>query len=133
MPSRDLSRLMWAEACELLDRAERLHRQFYRPSRSASLPNWEPPVDLYHYPGGLWLIVALPGADGDSIEVYTETEALLVRAERPLPTAAAGASMQRLEIPFGHFERRVPLPPGQYRMARREWRDGCLYLDLRSS
>ena len=38
---------MWSEACEMLARAERLHRDFFRPTRSAGqLPSWEPPDDV---------------------------------------------------------------------------------------
>ena len=41
------SNWMWSEACEMLARAERLHREFFRPARSASgLLAWEPPVDV---------------------------------------------------------------------------------------
>ena len=38
---------MWAEACEMLTRAERLHRQFFQPARGgAQTPTWEPPADV---------------------------------------------------------------------------------------
>ena len=38
---------MWAEACEMLARAERLHRQFFQPARGrAQTPTWEPPADV---------------------------------------------------------------------------------------
>ena len=41
------NRWMWAEACEALERAERMHREFFRPVRSVSrAPAWEPPVDV---------------------------------------------------------------------------------------
>ena len=35
MPTRKPPMSMWAEACQILDRAEHLRRQFYRPSRVA--------------------------------------------------------------------------------------------------
>ncbi len=131
MPSRDLERLMWAEACEMLNRAERLQRQFFRPGRGSTLPLWEPPVDVYQTAEGLWLVVALPGADPDSIDVSVEGRDLVVRAERRLPNEAHAGSVQRLEIPHGRFERRLPLPAGSYRLEERDWMDGCLYLGLR--
>src|SRR5262249_18730806 len=38
---------MWSEAFEMLARAERLHREVFRPARSpARRPAWEPPVDM---------------------------------------------------------------------------------------
>jgi len=42
---RNYARWMWSEACEMLLRAERLHRQLFALARSfARLPAWEPPV-----------------------------------------------------------------------------------------
>jgi len=35
---------MWSEACDMLARAERMHREFFRPARSRLA--WEPPVDV---------------------------------------------------------------------------------------
>lgn len=130
MPSRDLERLMWAEACEMLDRAERLQRQFFRPGRRSQVVTWEPPIDLYQTSEGLWLVVAMPGADPDSIDVAVEDTDLVIRAERRLPPAAHAGSVHRLEIPHGRFERRLPLPSGTYQLQERDWLDGCLYLGL---
>ena len=40
---------MWAQACELIDQAERMHRQFFRLAarRRGARPSWEPPVDVF--------------------------------------------------------------------------------------
>ena len=48
MPSRSPTDRMWAQACELIDQAERMHRQFFRLTASAR-PHamWEPPVDVF--------------------------------------------------------------------------------------
>lgn len=131
MPSPDLNRLMWAEACEMLDRAERLHRSFYRPASPMRTATWEPPVDVYEVDDGWWLVVAMPGADGQTLEVSLADGALVVRAERRIASMARGGRLHRLEIPFGRFERRLELPAGTYRLHEREWRDGCLYLGVR--
>jgi HSP20 family molecular chaperone IbpA len=37
----------------------------------------------------------------------------------------------RLEIPYGRFERRIPLPTGRYQLADRRLENGCLVLALR--
>ncbi len=61
---------MWAQACELLDRADRMQRQFVRyvgPSADAAV--WEPPVDIQETPGGLQFVFALPGVSPEHIEV----------------------------------------------------------------
>ena len=53
---------MWSDACDMLARAERLHREFFRPVRSASrLPVWEPPVDVLETEREVLVFVALPG------------------------------------------------------------------------
>ena len=121
---------MWAEACEMLERAERLQRSFFRPGRAARASVWEPPVDVYEDADGLWLVIAMPGADSESIDVRVEGSELVVRARRHLPPAAHHGAVRRLEIPHGCFQRRIGLPAGSYRLQRREWLDGCLYLAL---
>lgn len=43
---------MWAEACEILEQAQRLQRQFFRFGRAVEAqPRWEPPVDIVAYGG----------------------------------------------------------------------------------
>jgi HSP20 family molecular chaperone IbpA len=123
---------MWAEACELLERAERLHRQFFVPQRSKGRqPAWQPPVDLLETESELWICVALPGVAKEQLEVLVEAGVLIVSGVRPLPGAAKGARIHRLEIPYGRFERRIELPPGRFDVVQRDLIDGCLTLGLR--
>jgi HSP20 family protein len=64
---------MWSEACEMLARAERLHREFFRPIHSASrLANWEPPVDILETEREVLVFVALPGVSADRVEMAIE-------------------------------------------------------------
>jgi HSP20 family molecular chaperone IbpA len=129
MPTRDPAIWMWAEACEILDRAERLQRQFFRPARRAA---WEPPVDVFETERDILIVVALPGVASDQIELGILDGAVVVAGERRLP-AAAGAAIRRLEIPYGRFERRIALPAGRYEIGGREFVDGCLVLRLRKA
>ncbi len=123
---------MWAEACELLDRAERLHRQFFVPQGTRGRqPSWEPPVDLLETDEELSIYVALPGVDKEQLEVVVEQGTLIVSGERSMPGRARGTVIHRLEIPYGRFERRIELPQGRYDAVRRELIDGCLTLGLR--
>jgi HSP20 family protein len=123
---------MWAEACELLDRAERLHRQFFVPHRARGRqPTWEPPVDLLETEEELWIVVALPGVAKDQLDVLVESGVLIVTGERPMLGRSRGTVIHRLEIPYGRFERRIELPSGRYDVVRRELVDGCLTLGLR--
>lgn len=123
---------MWAEAFDLLERAERLQRQFFRfgEAGASGAPRWEPPVDVFETPERLVVTVALPGVRADRIEVEAEDGALTVRASRPAPFGAETRAIRHLEIPYGRFERRIGLPPGLYELIRNEFVDGCLYIAL---
>jgi HSP20 family protein len=123
---------MWAEACELLDRAERLHRQFFQLGDAyARGPVWEPPVDVFETNGELWILVALPGVDPEGVEISAHDGTLIVAGERVLPREARAGVIHRLEIPYGRFERRIALPAGRFEIGRRDLTDGCLTLSLR--
>jgi HSP20 family molecular chaperone IbpA len=123
---------MWADACEMLTRAERLHRQFFEPSRAASrLPVWQPPADVLETEREVLILVALPGVDPDAVEAAIEDGALWVAGVRALPSELRSAAIHRMELPQGRFERRVPLPPGRYSTAvRRSFAEGCLLVRL---
>lgn len=127
---RDSGTWMWSEAVELLDRAERLHRQFFRPAPPGPRRScWTPPIDLYETDDAVVIAVALPGVTADQLEVAIEDGVLVVAGERRLPLGRGG-TIHRLEIPHGRFERRIELPPGAFRMGRRELSAGCLVLSL---
>jgi HSP20 family molecular chaperone IbpA len=122
---------MWSEACDMLERAERLHRQFFRPG--FALPQsaaWEPPVDIFETAERLWIIAALPGVAPEQIEASISSNELTIAGSRPLPTVARGAKIHRLEIPYGRFGRRVRLPAGRFELDRSELMSGCLVLSL---
>jgi len=122
----------WAEAFDLVEQADRLHRQFFRlaPSqRAAAL--WEPPVDVFEDDHEIVIVVAMPGVPADRVEVVSEPGALVVRGTRPLPISRSGHRVRQLEIPYGAFERRLPLPDGRYETGSPELVQGCLVLRLR--
>jgi HSP20 family molecular chaperone IbpA len=122
---------MWSEACDMLARAERLHREFFRPVRSAALvPTWEPPVDILETGREVLVLVALPGVDPDKVEVAIEGDALVVEGTRVLPAELRTAVIHRLELPQGRFARRVRLPAGRYSDVRRSTVHGCLAVTL---
>jgi len=123
---------MWRQAIELLEQAERMHRQFFRLSASGQTsPVWEPPVDVFEDADGMVIVVALPGVTADRVEVSYEPGVLVVRAERPLPFSGTRRAVRHLEIPYGYFERRIPLAEARLDRATRELADGCLILRLR--
>jgi HSP20 family molecular chaperone IbpA len=122
---------MWAEACQLLEQAERLHRQFFRLSAPGTRVAWEPPVDVFENDGEITIVVALPGVSPESVEVLYEPHGIVVRAERRIPFAERGYAIGRLEIPYGCFERRLALPAGELQAGTRSFANGCLVLTLR--
>jgi HSP20 family protein len=134
MTARNPTDWMWAQACELIDEAERMHRQFFRLAASGrSHATWEPPVDVFEDEREVIVLVALPGVPAHRIEVTTEAGELVLRAERSLPFAGSRRAVRRLEIPYGYFERRIRLPDARLDAGTPEMRDGCLILRLRKS
>jgi HSP20 family protein len=132
MASRNPTTWMWDQAYDLLQEAERLHRQFFRLSATAhACPVWEPPADLYEDDDELVAVVALPGVPAESIRVTLEDGSLVVRAESRLQRPARAGAIRRLEIPYGRFERAIELPAGRLEAVSRDLVDGCLVLRLR--
>jgi len=130
--TKDPALWMWAQACELIDQAERLHRQFFRPSAFArAFAVWEPPIDVFEDGRELLIVVAMPGVSADRVEVRLEPGAVVVRGERPPSLRRSGYAVRQLEIPYGGFERRIALPPGRFEAGAPELVQGCLILALR--
>ena len=121
---------IWAEALDLLRNAERLQQRFAAREALHRVPCWEPAVDLYQQGDELTLFVALPGVSPRQFEVIIEGAGLVVHGSRPIPAALQRAAIHRLEIPYGRFERRIALPPGDFRVHQQFFEDGCLVLVL---
>ena len=122
---------MWMEACEVLDRAERLQRQFLRylgPGGDVAL--WEPPVDIQETDDGLVLLFALPGVAPEEIDVRLEPATLTVSALRKVRLVNPDARIRRLEIPHGRFVRRIPLSGVPLTVAETRYEHGCLEVRL---
>lgn len=131
MPIRPSAPSIWDEALDMLDRAERLQRQFFRlQERAHRGPSWAPPVDMFERDSELVILVALPGVTPDQVEVLSDGAQLLIRGDRPLPAVCRRAAIRQLEIPYGCFERRLTLPAGEYAMVQKNFADGCLVLVL---
>jgi HSP20 family molecular chaperone IbpA len=131
MPLRDLESWMWAEACAMIDRAERLHRQFFRPaSIQSGMLTWEPPIDIYETRHEFKIMIALPGVSPDHLKVMLENDQLIICGKRNFPLSAE-AEIRRVEIPYGRFERSIELPVGQFEIDNRELVNGCLLITLR--
>ncbi|MBS1169696.1 MAG: Hsp20/alpha crystallin family protein [Burkholderiaceae bacterium] len=131
MTFREPGRTMWARALEMMERSDRLYRQFFHPGRRNERgPTWEPPADVFETSRALKILVALPGVNPDEVEIVIDGSTLYVVGERPMP-ASPGVAIRRLEIPYGRFERRIDLPPGHFDIGERTLANGCLRLVLR--
>jgi HSP20 family protein len=121
---------MWAEACALLEQAERKHRHFFELlSLPAAIPAWEPPANIFTDGAQIDVVVALPGARADDIRVQMTAGGLQIDTHLPPPALADRMQVVRFEIPYGRMRRRIELPPGRYILVER--RLDCGYLHLR--
>jgi HSP20 family protein len=122
---------MWAEACALLEQAERKHRHFFDLlAAPSSRPVWEPPTDIFTDGSEVRVIVALPGAHAEDVTVQITPTGLQVETAVPPPAVSAALNVVRMEIPYGRMRRRIELPPGRYVLTERRLDHGCLHLSL---
>jgi HSP20 family protein len=128
MAAVDPRTLMWTAACEMIDRAERLHRQFFLPMAAAMGDlGWEPPVDITATDSEILITVALPGVDRDAVKVTVDDDGISVLGFRPT-RIPRGSLVHRLEIPYGTFQRRIVFPGARLRLGQSELANGCLML-----
>ncbi len=128
---RDLETWMWSEACELLNKADQLHRQFFRPTVvNVRRPTWEPPADIYETCYELIITLAIPGVGPDDLNIMLENDQLIINGQRHLPISAEW-HIRRLEIPYGQFERRIQLPTEHFEIGAHELVYGCLLISLK--
>jgi len=121
---------MWAEACALLEEAERKHRHFFNLIATASRPVWEPPTDIFADGSNVHVVVALPGAHVDDVTVQITPTGLQVDTTVPPPAVDVAMNVVRLEIPYGRMRRRIELPPGHYVLTESRLAHGYLQLRL---
>ena len=126
---------MWAQALDLLDRADRLHRHFFHPGSTIDalpgVPVWEPPIDILEAGNDFWILVALPGVEPARVSVQFDGATLIVAGERSLPARCHTGAIRRLEIPYGRFERRIAIPWGDFELREERIENGCLLIALR--
>jgi HSP20 family protein len=132
--------IVWRRAGDLLQQAERIHRNFlqiaagarYRVSHGRT-PNWEPPVNVVETDESLWVISALAGLTAERVNVRLEGRELVIAGERPLPKCCNDGELKIWEIPLGHFERRITLvgTDNPLLVGEISFQDGLLIIQLR--
>jgi HSP20 family protein len=129
MAAIDPRTLMWTRSCELIDRAERLHRQFFQPRvEPVRDVYWEPPVDIVETESEVLVTIALPGVDAGAVKVSVDNGELSVVGLRRPSSIPRGSIVHRLEIPYGRFERQIAFPGMRLRLRQSELADGNLTL-----
>jgi len=140
MSAQDWDFIVWRRANDLLQQAERIHRNFLQIDTASQYraqygrtPSWEPPVNVVETDENLWVISALAGVAVDRIEVRLEGRDLLIAGERPLPQCCHDGELKLWEIPLGRFERRLRLVGGDYPLSVGEisFQDGLLIIQIR--
>ena len=129
---RRFARLDVGGGLAMIERAEQLHRQFFRAGlRAAQAAIWEPPVDIFETDRELWIIAALPGVEPDDLDVSVEAVSCCGSP------ASAGCRPRRARPPSIAW--RFPMAASNAASAcrRRGWRssrselvNGCLVLSL---
>lgn len=142
MSAHDWDFIIWQRANDLLQQAERIHRNFlqvaagarYRASHGRT-PSWEPPVNVVETDESLWVISALAGVAVDPVDVRLEGRDLVIAGERPLPKCCYDGELKLWEIPLGRFERRVTLVGGEnpLLLGNISFQDGLLIIELRKN
>ena len=131
--------IVWRRANDLLQQAERIHRNFlevaastrYRSSQGRT-PSWEPPVNVVETDQSLWVICALPGVSIDRMEVRLDGHELVISGSRPLPKCCEDGDLKIWEIPLGRFERRLKVVNGaNLSVEKPSLHDGLLIIELR--
>ena len=118
--ARDLARdWMWSEACEMLARAERMHRELFRPARGRRGCRLGSRRSIFWRPNSRFCAGRVPGVDAESAQAVIEDGELVIAGTRVLPAELRTATIHRLELPQGRFYRRVRLPAGRYAAVRR--------------
>ena len=140
MAGSDWDIVIWRRANDLLQQAERIHRNFLQVAASARFratqgrtPSWEPPVNVVETEDSLWVIAALPGVTADRMDVRIEGMELVISGKRPLPNCCEDGELKIWEIPLGRFERRIRLALAEKPVAvgKTTLQDGLLIIEIR--
>jgi HSP20 family molecular chaperone IbpA len=142
MAGKDWEIVVWRRANDLLQQAERIHRNFLQAAAGARYrstpgrtPSWEPPVNVVETDASMWVIAALPGVARERMEVRLDGRELVITGSRPLPKCCEDGELKIWEMPLGRFERRLGLVSGDRPVSVGEvsLHDGLLIIELRKT
>jgi HSP20 family protein len=127
MPGRkDIERLQ--------EELEELFDDLWRVPRFAGLRRgFRPHVDCFRTddPAELHIVVELAGVEPQEVALRIADGSLVIAGERRRPPVAGRMSFQLMEIDYGPFQRRIPLPePVDGKNARATYERGLLTVVL---
>ena len=140
MAAEDWDFMVWRRANELLQQAERIHRNVLQIAATSQYraqlgrePSWQPSVSVVENDENLWVILALAGIAVDRVDVRLEGNDLVIAGERRLPPCFTDGELRLWEIPFGRFDRRLRLVGWEYSLSLGEisFQDGLLTIQIR--
>lgn len=77
--------------------------------KTSSCSLWQPPVDIYESDTELIIFAEVAGIEPEKVRVMAETNMLTISGERKCELNGIN-HVHRLEVEYGHFACRVPLP-----------------------
>ncbi|HXG50462.1 MAG TPA: Hsp20/alpha crystallin family protein [candidate division Zixibacteria bacterium] len=132
--------MIWRRAADLLQQAERIHRNFLQLATAVQyrapqgrLTSWSPPVNVVETEESLWVMAALPGVAAERVDIRLEGCELRIAGERPLPKCCRDGELKVWEVPLGRFERRLSLVRHQnpLKMGEIVFQNGLLIVELK--
>jgi HSP20 family protein len=140
MAAGDWDLLFWRQASDLLQQAERIHKNFLQLAAGANYrsfqrrsASWAPPVNVVETDESLWVMSAIPGVAADRVDVRLDGRELVISGERPLPACCRDGELKIWEIPLGRFERRLVVIEGRNPLSVGDvsLQNGLLIIELR--
>lgn len=77
--------------------------------KTSSCSLWQPPVDIYESDTELIVFAEVAGIEPEKVKVMAEMTMLTISGERKCELSGIN-HVHRLEVEYGHFACRVPLP-----------------------
>jgi HSP20 family protein len=92
---------------------------------------WSPDTDIYEVDDGMVIILDIAGITRDEVSIVVEGKLLSVSGTRREPDIPGKQSVHRLEIDFGHFQKRFRIPADiDENSIEARYENGFLYLRL---
>ena len=99
------------------------------PHATLQTTAWQPAVDIYELEDQLLVVVEIPGLNRDDLELHFDRGELRIEGIRLRPSLPAPMRAARVEMFYGPFSRRVPLPDdAQGDHIRATYADGVLQI-----